>query len=338
MLSRSYSLWAASRFFLTVAVTMCLALETAATGIAGKKSQEALARAEELLDDGDATAAIELLDGVLARDAKNAKALLLRSTARFLDGQREAGEADLRRAVELEPALRQGWLNLGALEMSEGDHQAALDAFERARVLDPEALENDLNTGAVLLLLGRLEEASEHFERYLSRRPDSGAAYYLVATNYALAGYNALALRHLADAIRRDEKTRVRARTDPNFSRLLPTPEFQELATTDLFERDPGSLHATRTFDVAYSAADARVVNAILDALASLSIPYDRRVEVTPAWALVWADVRIKARPAEAPDESLVEITSPPGSFSPQEWRERVEALFLEIEKALATY
>jgi hypothetical protein len=98
-----------------------------------------------------------------------------------------------------------------------------------------------------------------------------------------------------------------------------------------------GSLQTSRAFAIAYDASDPRLVNAILDALAALKVPFDRRVEVTPDWALVWADVRIKVR-RDAPGQSVVEVSAPPASFTPQAFGKRIEALLSRAELALLRY
>ena len=295
-----------------------------------------LAQASELLDAGRIDEAVAMLDALIAK-REDAGALLLRSTARFQLGQLDAGSTDLRRALTLDSTLRQGWLNLAALEMVGADHEAAYQAFLRAEALDPAAPDNDLNLGATLLFLGRLEEASGRFERWLARQPDTGQSYYLVATNYAAAGYAALALRHLRDAIRLDEKTRLLARTDPNFAPIADSPEYLALMAHDPFVPPSGSLLAGHTVAAPYSDSDTRVVSAILDALGALRMPFDRRVEVTAEWALVWGDVRIKVRRATA-EQTVLEVSAPPAAFTPQAFQARVEALFRETEAALLRY
>jgi tetratricopeptide (TPR) repeat protein len=310
--------------------------DRAPAAAAAGQPADSLARAAELIDAGKPTEAIVLLDERLRRD-EEPRALLLRSTARFLLGELEPGEKDLRRALELDPSQRQGWLNLAALELASVHYDAAYQALLRAETLDPKAPDNDVNLGAALLFLGRLEEASARFERYLAAQPTSGDAYYLVATNYASAGYAALALRHLTDAIRRDEKTRLRARTDPNFSQIATTPDYQSLLATDLFVTAPGSLQAREVMDAPYSDTETRVVNAILDALGAMRVPFDRRVEVTPEWALVWADVRIKIL-RQGTAQSVVEVSAPPASFTPQTFQARVDALFAQTRALLLSY
>ncbi len=300
------------------------------TGVSAQT--DSVARAEELLDAGDAPKAIVLLDGLLQAAPEDARALLLRSTARFYLGERESGEADLRRALALDPSQRQGWLNLAALELSDANYDVAYENFVQAQKLDPEAVDNHLNLGAALLFAGRLEESSEHFQKHLARPSRSGDDYYLVATNYAMAGYSALAMRHLSQAVQLDEKVRLRARTDSNFARLAETPGYQSLLETDVFVPPPGSLTASHTYSVPYSSDGGRLVGAILNALTELRLPYDRRVEVTPAWTLIWADIRIKAGTDSGTGRGLVFLSAPAASFTPQSWHQREDALFRQIE------
>ena len=275
----------------------------------GAAATDSIARAAELIDAGKPTEAIKILDERLQR-GEEARALFLRSTARFLLGEMQTGEQDLRRSLELDPNHRQGWLNLAALELVSVRYDAAYRAFLQAEALDPAAADNDVNLGAALLFLGKLEEASKRFEHYLAAQPNSGDAFYLVATNYAAAGYSALALRYLTDAIRRDEKTRLRARTDRNFAQIASTPDYQRLLAADLYVFAPGALLAKEAIEAPYSETDTRVVNAVLDALGALRIPHDRRVELTPEWALVWADVRIKIV-RQGAEQSVLEISAP---------------------------
>jgi tetratricopeptide (TPR) repeat protein len=310
--------------------------QPAPAAAAGQAPADALARAAELIDAGNPSEAITLLDARL-RQSEEPRALLLRSTARFLLGELDPGEKDLRRALELDPSQRQGWLNLAALELASKHYEPAYQAFLRAETLDPKAPDNDVNLGATLLFLGRLEDASARFERYLAAQPNSGDAYYLVATNYAASGYSALALRHLTDAIRRDEKTRLKARTDPNFSQIAVTPDYQRLLATDIFVPPPGSLQASDVIAAPYSDSDTRVVSAILDALGALHIPFDRRVEVTPEWALVWADMRIKVRRQTA-DQTVIEVSAPPASFTPQAFEQRTRTLFNRARAVILSY
>jgi tetratricopeptide (TPR) repeat protein len=173
------------------ALGLAIALVTA---IASAAQTDGPAAARELIEAGQPEAAAAFLDGWLQTNPKDAGALLQRSTARFMLGEMETGRRDLQRALELDPTLRQGWLNQAALDLADGDQAAALEAFLRAETLDPTASDNSLNIGAVLLLQGHLDEASRRFERYLAAHTGTAEASYLVATNYAMAGYVGLSL------------------------------------------------------------------------------------------------------------------------------------------------
>ena len=193
---------------------LALLLPAAAASVAAAAT-DAVPHAQELVDAGRLDEAAELLEKHLRRSQRDAQAHLLLSTVRFLEGDRDRGRARLDRALELDPTLRQAWLNRAALDLSERRLDEALTALYKARDLDPSAIDNALNIGAVLVLRGRLSEASEQFGAYLTQTANSAEAYLLVASNYALGGYSALAVEHLRRAIATDERMRRRARTDP---------------------------------------------------------------------------------------------------------------------------
>lgn len=303
-------------------------------GWAGAQVSDPLAEAQELLDADRPAEAVALLDGVLEKAPKNAEALLLRSTARFALGALDDGEKDLDRALKLDPGLRQGWLNLAALRISDERYEDAHQALSEAKQLDPSALDNDLNLGVVDLLRGEVQSAGASFESYLERSGDSPDAYYLVATNYAMAGYAALALRHLERAVEIDERTRVRARTDPNFSSLSDDLRFQKLLNTDTFVPPPGSYQASERYEAAYGGGRGPLLGAVIDAMQRGRLTFSPRIEVTPDWALIFGEVRVKV--SEVQGQGLVQVTAPPSSFTPGQWQELSERLFRQISYELA--
>ena len=294
-----------------------------------------LQQAQTLVDQGKPQAALPLLDTLLRQDAGNALALLLRSTARFLTDDLTGGRTDLDRALELDPGLRQGWLNRAGLEIAGKRYDQALSALERAEKLDPRAADNDLNIGAVLLLKGQLEPASQRFNSYLAKPPGAGMgpadAPYLVATNYAMAGYASLAVESLRRAIDLDERSRLRARTDSNFASLGRSPRFQELLATDSWQPPPGALVASRTYEVPYDEEDGLLLSAVLEALRSTGERVDPRVESAAAWALIWGqDLRVKVSRG-ADGKGLVEVSARAGLASAPQWRDRTDKLFQTI-------
>ena len=293
-----------------------------------------LAAAQQAVDAGDSERALALLAPILQREPANAGALLLRSTARCIGGDLDLCRADLDRALELDPSLRQGWLNRAGLAIADKRYDDAITALTQAEKLDPGASDNAINLGAVYLLQGKLEPASREFERHLVANARSADAYYLVATNFALAGYSAFAAQNLGRAIELDERSRVRARSDANFAELASTRPFQVLLTSDTFVPPAGSASASRMYRSPYKGADSPLLVAVLNALQIAGTPMDPKVEVTDDWALLWSDVRIKiARRSD--QETAVELSAAPGKFSAEAWDRRSRELYESIEREL---
>ena len=293
----------------------------------------ALARAQELIDNGRPEEALPLVEPLAGGGKPDPRALMLRGTARLMMGQAAEGQKDLERALALDPGQRQGWLNLAGVHIAAKKYRDALVALEKAEQLDPQAPDNDLNVGAVLLLDGKLQLASDRFARYLTRNP-SADGYYLVATNYALAGYNALAAQNMRQAIALNERARLRIRTDPNFADLSGTAPFQEILGKDTWQPGAGALRAQQVYALPYEG-QGKLLDAVLAALQAVREPFDPRVEVTDNWALIWAEFRIKLSTAGG-GNSQVELFASPGQMTPAQWQQRSERLFREILLRLA--
>lgn len=312
-----------------------LALVGLAAGTAEAQSEQ-LARAQELVDSGDVQAALEILDRLSEQTPPNAEVLLLRSTVHFISGDLEAGRRDLDRSLKVDPDLRQAWLNRAALDLSDQRYPEALQALERARDLDPDAPDNDLNIGAVQLLQGNLQEASRLFSSYLTANSTSADAFYLVATNYAMAGYAGPSIEHLRLAIQLDEKSRLRARTDPNFQDLASNSRFQQLLSTDTYRMPQGSYQRSITVETTFAGTDSVLLRAVLDALQFSKQPFDRRVEVTDDWALIWGEMRIKLANTAA-GKGQIQLSAPASQFTPDQWQTRTDDLIREITVRLTT-
>jgi len=313
-----------------LATIPALALATPPLAAARETPPQSLAKAQELVDAGSPRQALPLLDDLLRREPGNARALLLRSTARFLADDLAGGKQDLDRALQLDPTLRQGWLNRAGLEVAAKRYDAALAAFGRAEALDPRAPENDLDIGAVLLLQGKLQAASGRFESYLAKQPGAAEASYQVASNYAAAGYAALAVGHLRRAIELDERSRLRARTDPNFAGLTGDAHYQELLATDAYRPAAGSHVASRAYDTPYDPADGTLLSAVVESMQLAGERFDPRVETTPDWALLWGDLRIKVSRG-AGGKGMVEASAPFERMPIADWQRRTGKLFQQI-------
>jgi tetratricopeptide (TPR) repeat protein len=285
--------------------------------------------AQRALDAADPAQAVRLL-----KKPATAGEFLARSTAHLLLGEEADGRRDLDRALELDPALRQGWLNRAGLAIADGKFDAAYADLLRARELDPAAIDNDLNLGAVELLRGRLEPAMERFRAHVARAP-SGEAHYLVATNLARAGYAALAAESLAQAMASDERFRARARADANFAAVAASPAFRDLLSRPLPPRS-GAAVTQQVFAEPYDIDSARLINAAIDGLRDAGEPVETLVEVTEGWSLIWAGgLTAKIEPDTASKGSRVTLSGV--SANPTDWNARTERLFRAIAVRLAT-
>jgi tetratricopeptide (TPR) repeat protein len=316
-----------------------LALQTLALPAPGwpapKDEPAALvAAAEAKLDQGDAAGALPLLERALKREPGLARGYLLRATAHLILGDQEPGKKDLDRAIALDPALRQAFLNRAAVAMAEGRNEAALADFQKARDLDPADADGHLNVGVAELLLGQLDAAARSFESYLAAHPAQAQAQYLVARNYAMAGYAGLAIQSLQQAVALDERMRAAARGDGNFAGLGDNPRFQELLGTDSWRAPLGTRKAQRSFPGRYEAGRGPLLQATLDALHALRETYDPRVEVTPEWALLWGAMRIKLY--DASGGGVVELSAAPAVMAEADWDRRSDQLLDSIAIQLA--
>lgn len=289
--------------------------------------------AQRFLDQGQAGQALKVLGEVLKKDKKNARAILMRSTARIMEGDLGNGFTDLKQALKIDPSLRQGWLNLAGLEIAEGRFDDAYDALLEARKLDPTAPDNDLNLGAVLVMQGELDRAAGHFDRYLQTRGTSAEAHFLVAANYALAGAENPALEHLKSAIEIDELFRLRAREDERFLALTSL-DYKVLLNTDLYVVPEDFHQVAAAFKVPYRQTDNRLLYAVLDALKQLGVVYDPKIEANARWALIWAEMRIKVT-NQSDGTGVVSLSAPASRFTSDDWHRRTQTLFSTILQIL---
>lgn len=298
--------------------------------VAQELREEQLRDVQAHLDRGEAEEALALLKRVMKKGKPSAEGLLLRSTALIMTGDTASGFKDLERALEIDPGLRQGWLNLAGLEIAEQRYDAAYEALLRAQQLAPDDPDNHLNLGAVRVLQGRLEDADEHFARYLEAHPVSAEAAYLVASNYALGGFEEEAVRYLQAAVKLDERLRMRARSDDRFVGLQG-PHYRQLLTTDAYVPPAGAHTAAAAFKNPYKREEPDLVYAVLDALRSHGIEYDPAVEANDEWALIWSPrMRIKLF-TQNNGTGVVKVSAPADRFTPEEWQRTTQELFRTV-------
>lgn len=322
-----------STLFARVSLIFSLALAgTLAFGPAPSFAQkDPLERAQTLIDQDLAAEALAVIDRDV-RDKANPRALFLRGTARIMLGEIKTGAADLEKAVSLDPQLRQAWLNLAGLKIAQGQFEAAHGLLVKARDLDPNARDNHLNLGAVLMMMGRKDDAQKELMAYLT--PQSSAEdYYLVAANLALGGLQQMAVLNLREAFTRNERLRLRARTDDRFA-LLDSLEYKVLLSTDTYKPPAGYHQAAAAFKTAYQQDDDRMMSAVLSSLRRLGIQYEPEIEANARWAVIQGDYRIKLYNQEN-GTGVVSLSAPPTGLSAAQWQQRSQELFRTILETL---
>ncbi len=307
---------------LIVSLSPWITLESAGAQTAGQVQQ--------MLDAEQPGRALEMLAKMI-KGKPTAEQLMLRGTARLMLGEIKAGAADLENSLAKDPTLRQSWVNLGGLEIAEGNYAAAEKDFRKAYQLAPHLPDSHLNLGATLMLLDRGAEAKTHFEKYLQLEGGSAEAYYLVATNYAIGDVEHLAIEALEAAISQDEKMRLRARRDGRFV-AMDSLEYRVLLNTDNFVPPPGSHQVEAAFRQPYSQQDGELLYAVLEALRSLGIHYDPEVEAAAKWAIVWGDLRIKLR-NQVSGTGVVALSAAPDRYTADEFHRLSQRIFQEIHK-----
>ncbi len=318
---------------LVILVALAVICVTSATTHAKPAKDPRLARVEQQIENGDAEGALTELRQMLKKNPADAEALLLRSTARIMLGDTEAGFADLEQALAVDPTLRQGWLNLAGMEIAEGRLGNAYDALVKAQELDPTDVDNHLNLGAVVVLEGNLELARRHFDDYLAAHPGAAEAFYLVASNYALGGFDEEAVAHLEKAVQLDEHMRLRARSDDRFL-TVDSDAYRKLLGTDSYTPPSDAHTAQAAFKVPYRRNDPKLVFATLEALKQHGLEYDPSVEATENWALAWGELRVKIF-TQQNGTGVVSFTAPAERYSDDEWQSLTQRVFRTIYEIL---
>ncbi len=315
---------------LLLLLPLCVAVST--LPLSAQSSE--LQAIEELLTAGQADLALEKAQRLLKKKKSSAEALILRSLAHAMLGDANASYKDLQRAIEINPGLRQAWLNLAGLEIAEGRFDAAYQALLEAQRIDPQADDNDLNLGAVLLLSGRQEEAAKHFRAYLGARPKSSEAAFLVASNYALLNLADGAVEHLSRAIELDERMRLRARSDDRFLTLDDSAAYRRLLGTDKWDPPAGWHQKAAAFSQPYRSNDPKLIYAVLDALGKVGLQYDPKIETTLEWALIWGEMRIKLYNQEN-GTGVVTLYASGERFTADAWHRQSQEIFRAVQEAL---
>jgi tetratricopeptide (TPR) repeat protein len=108
----------------------------------GKIPLDRIEESEQLLADGDATAARQILDDLIAALPDFAEAWNRRAILLFVTREYRQAIADCEIVVELNPAHFGAWHGLGLCHAALGEYSAAIRAFRRALEIQPHSIEN----------------------------------------------------------------------------------------------------------------------------------------------------------------------------------------------------
>lgn len=137
----------------------------------------------------DFDTSMDLLSGVIYRDAGNARAHHEMGRLHRMQGALDEALACQLAAIEYDPGLVEAYCELGWLRNKRGEFNDALEVYERALAIDPENLTVHHNLGLVLGKLEHYERALEILEALCARLPTDHAGSWLnLATALAAQG------------------------------------------------------------------------------------------------------------------------------------------------------
>ncbi len=134
--------------------------------------------AAKTLQGGELEKAIELYDGLIARQPDDAEAHYKRANAQNMLGRSEAALAGYERAVALKPDYANAFCNRGTVLERLGRWEEALASYERTLELNPGDALAYYNRGSVLKELKRLEEALASYDQAIGLRSDYVEAHF----------------------------------------------------------------------------------------------------------------------------------------------------------------
>jgi len=133
-------------------------------------------RARSYMQQGKNDLALADAEKAIALDPSQPRALTMRGTIRYLNRDPRA-LADLEEAVRLEPKEAVPWNSLGAVHLSMGKRDLALEDFTRAVERKPDYAEAHLNRALTLSGMNRLDKAMADFDASISLQPGNPKAY-----------------------------------------------------------------------------------------------------------------------------------------------------------------
>lgn len=152
-----------------------------------------------------------------------------RAVALQASGHPTQAIAFLKRAVGLDPALKDAYNLMGNLYYHQAQYADALEAYQNALRIDPDFVKARNNLGSTYLRLARIDQARTELHKVVQTDDSYGLAYYNLACVYARGGDSPAAARYLQRAIQLEPAARSWALSDEDFSSVRTAPELQRL-------------------------------------------------------------------------------------------------------------
>ena len=161
---------------------------------------EFIKRGKELLEQKQFYAAAQAFDAAVKLDPASAEAYCFRGKLQL---DRDKGNADLSKAIELKPDYAAAYYERGLNKDLANDQAAALGDYNKAIELNPRFFDA-YRTRAVLYLLQRKDAlAIADYTRMIELKPD-GESYYMRGNSYLELGKDAKAIVDLTKSIELD--------------------------------------------------------------------------------------------------------------------------------------
>lgn len=167
---------------------------------AHKEANASVKEAAEKLRKGDPDGAIALVQGVLAKNPKDASALFIFGVGQNQKKKYADALAALSQVIELTPTFAPAHFELGTAHRRLGDLPKALASYDKSLELDPGNADAAFNAGLILFETGRIDEALARFERALAVRPADADILEMTARCYLNQAKFEKAVGHLEKA------------------------------------------------------------------------------------------------------------------------------------------
>lgn len=150
---------------------MCIAHLTKAIVLKDDFTEARLLRAEALIKMRQYKEAMEDIEAILAQDADDESALLLRGKVKEATGAEADAETDYRYVTELNPFNEQAFLYLGQLYIVQKKLNEAIELFDEAIELNPNFAQAYHERGRAKLLNGDKDGSVEDMKKGLELNP-----------------------------------------------------------------------------------------------------------------------------------------------------------------------